>query len=67
MNSYDSHAKISDDNVRRWILGAVQDVFWSAKDAPRSITLTGEKKGRGVLEISVHDVVVVQVLHTGQY
>ena len=34
------HAKVSDDNVRRWVLGAVQDVFWPAK-MPRVNHLMG--------------------------
>jgi hypothetical protein len=42
------HAKVSDDNVRRWVLCAVQDVLWSAEKPPVN-RLTGEKNAAAYL------------------
>ena len=61
-----AHAKISNDNIAVPSLRPIENIFWPGKDI---INLGPYAWARGddLLEISVNDIVIVQVLHSSQY
>ena len=65
-NGVNAHAKIRNDNVAVLRLRPIENIFWPGKD---SINLGPHPWARGddLLEISVNDIMIVQLLHASQY
>jgi hypothetical protein len=61
----DLHAKVGDDSVQRWVLNTEEGVLWSVKSPYIHARLVGTRQ-RCALEIVVDNVIVVQVIDTGQ-
>ena len=66
LSTTDAHAKVCNDNITVSRLRPIENIFRPGKD---SINLGSYAWARedDVLEISVNDIVIVQVLHSSQY